>query len=58
MKKTYRKILIGILCLSLFTSCKYDKFKEGVEKLSTEEMQSTEVAKDSTGTTETTEEET
>lgn len=55
MKKTYRKLLIGILCLSLFTSCKYDKFKEGVEKLSTEEIESTEVANDSTGTTETTE---
>ena len=53
MKKTYRKLLIGILCLSLFTSCKYDKFKEGVEKLSTEQMQSTEVAKEPTKTTET-----
>lgn len=51
MKKTYRKVLIGILCLSLFTSCKYDKFKEGVEKLSTEEMQSTEVAKEPSETT-------
>ena len=53
MKKTYRKLLIGILCLSLFTSCKYDKFKEGVEKLSTEQMQSTEVEKEPSETTET-----
>lgn len=58
MKKTYRKLLIGILCLSLFTSCKYDKFKEGVEKLSTEEMQSTEVEKEPTETTENKETET
>lgn len=58
MKKTYRKLLIGILCLSLFTSCKYDKFKEGVEKLSTEEIESTEVAKEPTKTTENKETET
>ena len=58
MKKTYRKLLIGILCLSLFTSCKYDKFKDGVETLSTEEMQSTEVAKEPTKTTENKETET
>lgn len=51
MKKTYRKFLIGILCLSLFTSCKYDKFKDGVETLSTEEMQSTEVTKGPSETT-------
>ncbi len=51
MKKTYRKLLIGILCLSLFTSCKYNKFKEGVEKLSTEEIESTEVAKEPSETT-------
>lgn len=58
MKKTYRKILIGILCLSLFTSCKYDKFKDGVETLSTEEMQSTEVTKEPSETTENKETET
>ena len=52
MKKTFRKLLIGILCLSLFTSCKFNKFKEGVEKLSTEEIESTEVAKEPTKTTE------
>lgn len=53
MKKIYKKLLIGILCLCLFTSCKSNKQRAGGERTSTEETKSTEILKGSN--TETTE---
>ena len=51
MKKIYKKLLIGILCLCLFTSCKSNKQRAGGERTSTEETKSTEILKGSNAET-------